>query len=129
VAVALGGDPATMYTPTAPLPPGIDEYLFSGFLRRSPLAVTAAIGSDLRVPAEADFVIEGYVDTTEPRGMEGPFGDHTGFYTPEDMFPVFHVERITHRKGAVYPATIVGRPPMEDFYLGGATEGIARKRV
>lgn len=124
VAVALGADPATMYTPTAPLPPGIDEYLFSGFLRRSPLQVTTAMGSDLRIPAEAEIVLEGYVDTTEPLGLEGPFGDHTGFYTPPDWFPVFHIERITRRKQAIYPATIVGRPPMEDFYLGGATERI-----
>ena len=124
VAVALGGDPATMYTPTAPLPPGIDEYLFSGFLRRSALGVTTAIGSELRVPAESEIVLEGYVDTEEPLGMEGPFGDHTGFYTPADAFPIFHVERVTHRKDAIYPATIVGRPPMEDFYLGGATERI-----
>ncbi len=124
VAVALGADPATMYTPTAPLPPGIDEYLFSGFLRRAALHVAEAVGSDLRVPAEAEIVLEGYVDTTEAPGMEGPFGDHTGFYTPEDSFPYFHVERITMRKNAVYPSTIVGRPPMEDFYLGGATERI-----
>lgn len=124
VAVALGADPATMYSPTAPLPPGIDEYLFSGFLRRTPVMVTEATLSDLRVPAEAEIVLEGYVDTTEPKGMEGPFGDHTGFYTPEDLFPYFHVERITMRRGAVYPSTIVGRPPVEDAYLGGATERI-----
>jgi 4-hydroxy-3-polyprenylbenzoate decarboxylase len=124
VVVALGADPTTMYTPTAPLPPGIDEYLFSGFLRRSPLHVTEALSSDLRVPAEAEIVLEGYVDTTEPLGMEGPFGDHTGFYTPADAFPLFNVERITHRENAIYPSTIVGRPPMEDFYLGGATERI-----
>lgn len=124
VAVALGGDPITMYTPTAPLPPGIDEYLFSGFLRKAPLLVTECTTSDLRVPAESDFVLEGYVDPHEPFGMEGPFGDHTGFYTAADLYPVFHVERITHRRGAIYPSTIVGRPPMEDFYLGGATERI-----
>ncbi len=124
VAVALGADPATMYTPTAPLPPGIDEYLFSGFLRRESLRVTEAVGSDLRVPAEAEIVLEGYVDTTAELGMEGPFGDHTGFYTPADRFPYFHVERITMREGAVYPSTIVGRPPVEDVYLGGATERI-----
>lgn len=124
VVVALGADPATMYTPTAPLPPAIDEYLFSGFLRRKPLQVTNATSSDLRIPAEADFVLEGYVDTTEDHAMEGPFGDHTGFYTPADLFPYFHVERITHRRNAVYPSTIVGIPPMEDFYLGGATERI-----
>ena len=124
VVVALGGDPATMYTPTAPLPPGIDEYLFSGFLRKEPLLTANSIGDGLRIPAEAEIVLEGYVDPAEPFGMEGPFGDHTGFYTPPDLFPVFHVERITRRKQAVYPTTIVGRPPMEDFYMGGATEQI-----
>ncbi len=124
VVVALGADAATMYTPTAPLPPAIDEYLFSGFLRRKPLQVCNATTAELRIPAEADIVLEGYVDTTEEHAMEGPFGDHTGFYTPADMFPYFHVERITHRRNAVYPSTIVGIPPMEDFYLGGATERI-----
>lgn len=124
VVVALGADATTMYTPTAPLPPAIDEYLFSGFLRRKPLQVCNALGAELRVPAEAEIVLEGYVDTTEPYGTEGPFGDHTGFYTPPDQFPVFHIERITHRRNAIYPSTIVGRPPMEDFYLGGATERI-----
>ncbi len=124
VAVAIGADPATMYTPTAPLPPGIDEYLFSGFLRREPLLVTEATLSDLRVPAEAEIVLEGWVDPAEPLGMEGPFGDHTGFYTPADRFPLFHVERVTMREDAVYASTIVGRPPMEDYYLGGATERI-----
>ncbi len=124
VAVALGADPATMYTPTAPLPPGVDEYLFSGFLRREALPVVEATTSDLRIPAEAEIVLEGYVDPAEPLGMEGPFGDHTGFYTPADLFPVFHVERITMRREAIYPATIVGIPPVEDVYLGGATERI-----
>jgi 4-hydroxy-3-polyprenylbenzoate decarboxylase len=124
VAVAIGADATTMYTPSAPLPPGIDEYLFSGFLRREPLYVTESLSEGLRLPAEADIVLEGYVDPNEPLGMEGPFGDHTGFYTPPDLFPVFHVEKITMREHAVYPTTIVGRPPMEDFYLGGATERI-----
>lgn len=124
VVVALGADATTMYTPTAPLPPGIDEYLFSGFLRREPLMVTNALTAELRIPAEAEIVLEGYVDPAEPLGMEGPFGDHTGFYTPPDLFPVFHIEKITMRKNALYPTTIVGRPPMEDFYLGGATERI-----
>jgi 4-hydroxy-3-polyprenylbenzoate decarboxylase len=124
VAVAIGADATTMYTPSAPLPPGIDEYLFSGFLRREPLYVTESLSEGLRIPAEADIVLEGYVDPHEPLGMEGPFGDHTGFYTPADLFPVFHVEKITMREQAVYPTTIVGRPPMEDFYLGGATERI-----
>ncbi|HEX7050541.1 MAG TPA: menaquinone biosynthesis decarboxylase [Longimicrobiales bacterium] len=123
VAVVLGADPTTMYTPTAPLPPGIDEYLFSGFLRRAPL-LTTVTEAGLRIPAHAEIVLEGYVDPAEPPGPEGPFGDHTGFYTPVDLFPVFHVERITRREAAIYPATIVGRPPMEDYYLGGATERI-----
>ncbi len=124
VVVALGADVTTMYTPSAPLPPGIDEYLFSGFLRREPLMVTNALSVDLRIPAQAEIVLEGYVDPREPLGLEGPFGDHTGFYTPPDRFPVFHVEKITMRKRAIYPTTIVGRPPMEDFYLGGASERI-----
>lgn len=124
VVVALGADATTMYTPTAPLPPGIDEYLFSGFLRREPLMTARASSADLQIPAEAEIVLEGYVDPSEPLGMEGPFGDHTGFYTPADEFPLFHVEKITMRRNPIYPTTIVGRPPMEDFYLGGATERI-----
>lgn len=125
VVVALGADPATMYTPTAPLPPGIDEYLFSGFLRGKPLLTARALTEpEMRVPAEAEIVLEGYVDPAEPLEVEGPFGDHTGFYTNADLFPVFHVSTITMRKNPVYPSTIVGRPPMEDFYMGGATERI-----
>jgi 4-hydroxy-3-polyprenylbenzoate decarboxylase len=122
VVVALGADATTMYTPTAPLPPGIDECLFSGFLRRKPLQLASSLSAELRVPAEAEIVLEGFVDTTEELGLEGPFGDHTGFYTPTDRFPRFYVERVTHRRAAIYPSTIVGRPPMEDFYLGAATE-------
>jgi len=124
VVVALGADAATMYTPTAPLPPGIDEYLFSGFLRKEPLQIAPATTCDLMIPAEAEIVLEGYVDPDEPFGLEGPFGDHTGFYTPADWFPTFHVTTVTMRRNAVYPATIVGIPPVEDFYLGGATERI-----
>ena len=124
VAVAIGADATTMYTPTAPLPPGIDESLCRGCLRGEPLYVCDAVGSDLRIPAEAEIVLEGYVDPSEPMGMEGPFGDHTGFYTPPDLFPLFHIETVTLRKNALYATTIVGRPPMEDFYLGGATERI-----
>jgi 4-hydroxy-3-polyprenylbenzoate decarboxylase len=124
VVVALGADPTTMYTPTAPLPPGIDEYLFSGFLRKEPLMTTTALTADLRIPAEAEIVLEGYVDPNEPLQLEGPFGDHTGFYTPADYFPIFHITTITMRRNAIYPATIVGIPPMEDFYIGGATERI-----
>jgi 4-hydroxy-3-polyprenylbenzoate decarboxylase len=124
VVVALGGDPATMYTPTAPLPPGINEYLFGGFLRKQPVYTAKALTADIDVPAEAEIVLEGYVDTTEALAIEGPFGDHTGFYTLEEEYPTFHVTTVTMRKKPVYPATLVGRPPVEDVYLGGATERI-----
>lgn len=124
VVVALGGDPATMYTPTAPLPPGINEFLFGGFLRREPVYTATALTADLEVPAEAEIVLEGYVDPEEPFAIEGPFGDHTGFYTLEDPYPVFHVTTVTMRRNPIYPATLVGRPPVEDVYLGGTTERI-----
>ncbi|HET7462137.1 MAG TPA: menaquinone biosynthesis decarboxylase, partial [Longimicrobium sp.] len=124
VVVAIGGDPATMYTPSAPLPPGIDEYLFGGFLRREPVYTAKALTAELTIPAEAEIVLEGYVDTDEALAIEGPFGDHTGFYTLEDPYPVFHVTTVTMREDPVYPATLVGRPPVEDVYLGGATERI-----
>jgi 4-hydroxy-3-polyprenylbenzoate decarboxylase len=123
VAVALGGDPAFTYAATAPLPDMIDEMVFAGFLRKSPVELVKCKTVDLEVPADAEFVIEGYVPANERR-TEGPFGDHTGFYTLEDEYPVFKVTAITHRKDAVYPATIVGRPPMEDGWLGKATERI-----
>jgi 4-hydroxy-3-polyprenylbenzoate decarboxylase len=121
VAVVLGGDPALTYAATAPLPPGIDEMLFAGFLRKGPVHLVKAKTVDLEVPADAEFVIEGLVDPTEMR-MEGPFGDHTGYYSLADMYPVLHVTAITHRKNPVYPCTIVGKPPMEDGWLGKATE-------
>jgi 4-hydroxy-3-polyprenylbenzoate decarboxylase len=124
VAVALGGDPAAIYSATAPLPPAIDEYLFTGFLRGEPLRLVKAVTCDLEVPAESDLVLEGYVDPSEPVYPEGPFGDHTGFYTAESEYPAFHVTAITMRQDAVYPATIVGRPPMEDYWMGHATERI-----
>ena len=124
VVVAIGGDPATMYTPTAPLPPGIDEYLFGGFLRREPVYIAKALTADLQIPAEAEIVLEGYVDPSEPLATEGPFGDHTGFYTLEEPYPTFHVTTVTMRRNPLYPATLVGRPPVEDVYLGGATERI-----
>ncbi|HET7275249.1 MAG TPA: menaquinone biosynthesis decarboxylase [Longimicrobiaceae bacterium] len=124
VVVALGGDPVTMYTPTAPLPPGISEYLFGGFLRREPVYIAKALTAELDIPAEAEIVLEGYVDLEEPYAVEGPFGDHTGFYTLEEDYPVFHVTTVTMRKDPVYPSTLVGRPPVEDVYLGGATERI-----
>jgi 4-hydroxy-3-polyprenylbenzoate decarboxylase len=124
VAVALGGDPATIYSATAPLPPIVDEYLFAGFLRREPVRLVKTVTCDLEAPADADLVLEGFVDPNEPLIPEGPFGDHTGFYTAESEYPTFHVTAITMRSDAVYPATIVGRPPMEDFWLGHATERI-----
>ncbi len=124
VAIALGGDPASMYAASAPLPPTVDEFLFAGFLRRSPVRLVKALTSDLEVPAEAEIVIEGYIDPAEPLVVEGPFGDHTGFYSLADKYPQVHVTAITMRRDAIYPATIVGRPPMEDYYLGHATERI-----
>lgn len=124
VAIALGADPATMYSASAPLPPTVDEFLFSGFLRREPVPLAKAVSFDLLVPAEAEIVIEGWIDPTEPLVTEGPFGDHTGFYSLADLYPCVHVEAVTHRADAIYPATIVGRPPMEDYYLGHATERI-----
>jgi 4-hydroxy-3-polyprenylbenzoate decarboxylase len=124
VAIALGGDPPSMYSASAPLPPNIDEYLFAGFLRRKPVTLARAITSDLLVPAEAELVIEGYIDPAEPLVLEGPFGDHTGFYSLADYYPAVHVTAVTMRSSPFYPCTIVGPPPMEDFYLGHATERI-----
>lgn len=122
VAVAFGGDPALTYAATAPLPDGIDEWMFAGFLRGKSVEHVKCKTVDLEVPADADFVLEGYVDPSEEMFDEGPFGDHTGYYTPIDAFPRFHVTCVTHRKNAVYPATLVGPPPMEDAWLGKATE-------
>lgn len=121
VAVCLGGDPAYTYSATAPLPKEIDEMMFAGFLRKQTVELVKCKTIDVSVPRDVDFVIEGYVDPAERR-IEGPFGDHTGYYTPAEPFPVFHVTAITHRKDPVYPATIVGPPPMEDAWLGKATE-------
>lgn len=123
VAVALGGSPAVTYAASAPLPPDIDELMLAGFLNEKPVDIVKGEKVDLYVPAEADFIIEGYVDPHEER-MEGPFGDHTGFYSAADMYPVFHVTCITCRNDAVYPATVVGKPPMEDCYMAKATERI-----
>jgi 4-hydroxy-3-polyprenylbenzoate decarboxylase len=122
VAVAFGGDPALTYAATAPLPDGIDEWMFAGFLRGKSVEHVRCKTVDLEVPACADFVLEGYVDPSEELFAEGPFGDHTGYYTPVDAFPRFHVTAITRRKDAIYPATVVGPPPMEDEWLGKATE-------
>jgi len=122
VSVALGCDPAITYAATAPLPKMIDEMMFAGFLRKSPVKLVKSITNDIYVPADAEFVIEGYVDVNEALRLEGPFGDHTGYYSLTDYYPVFHVTCITHKKNPVYPATIVGKPPMEDCYMGKATE-------
>ena len=121
VAIFLGGDPVFPFAATAPLPDGLDEFLLAGYLRKKSVELVKCETNDLEVPANADFVIEGYVDPREPLRDEGPFGDHTGYYTLPEPYPVFHITAITHRKDAVYPATIVGIPPMEDFYIGGAS--------
>ena len=120
VAVTIGGDPAYTFAATAPLPDGLDEILFAGFVRRKSVELVKCLTNDLEVPADVDFVLEGYVQPGETR-PEGPFGDHTGFYTAVEDYPVFHLTAITHRREAVYPTTIVGVPPMEDFYLGSAS--------
>ena len=124
VAIAVGADPASLYSASAPLPPMIDEFIFAGFLRKSPVELVKAVTCDLEVPAEAEFVIEGYIDPAEPLVTEGPFGDHTGYYSLADLYPRVHVTAVTMRKQPVYAATLVGRPPMEDYYLGHATERI-----
>jgi 4-hydroxy-3-polyprenylbenzoate decarboxylase len=122
LAACLGGDPAMIYAATAPLPDQIDEILFTGFLRKKRVELIKCVTVEVEVPANSDIVIEGYVDPDEPLRREGPFGDHTGFYSLADDYPVFHVTCITHKKNPIYPTTIVGRPPMEDAYLGKATE-------
>lgn len=123
VAVALGGDPVSMFSGVCPLPPGIDEFLFSGFLRGDPVELVKCRTLDLEVPAQSEIVLEGYVDMEEKR-MEGPFGDHTGYYSLAKEFPVFHVQCLTRRKNPIYPTTIVGRPPMEDGCMAKAIERI-----
>jgi 4-hydroxy-3-polyprenylbenzoate decarboxylase len=124
VTVTLGGDPAYTYVATAPLPDNFDEYILAGFIRRKRVELVKCLTNELEIPADVDFVIEGYVDPGEDLILEGPFGDHTGFYSLAGYFPRFHVTCITHRKNAVYPATIVGIPPMEDAFMGMATERI-----
>jgi 4-hydroxy-3-polyprenylbenzoate decarboxylase len=121
VSIFIGGDPVFTFAATAPLPDGLDEFLLAGYLRKKSIELVKCETNDLEVPANADFVIEGYVDPKEPLREEGPFGDHTGYYTLPEPYPVFHITAITHRKDAVYPATIVGIPPMEDFYIGSAS--------
>jgi 4-hydroxy-3-polyprenylbenzoate decarboxylase len=123
VAVAIGLDPAVIYSASAPLPPEIDEMVFAGFLRQKPVNLVACKTVDLEVPATAEIILEGYVDQSELK-EEGPFGDHTGFYSLADLFPVFHLTAITHRHNPIYQTTIVGKPPQEDCYLGKATERI-----
>jgi 4-hydroxy-3-polyprenylbenzoate decarboxylase len=123
VAVAIGADPAVCYSASAPLPYGIDEFLLAGFIRKSAVPLVKCRTVDLEIPATAEIVLEGYIDPQEMR-LEGPFGDHTGYYSQDGDYPVFHVTAITHRKNPVYLTTIVGRPPQEDYYLGKATERI-----
>ena len=124
VVIVIGADPASMYSASAPLPPTVDEFIFAGFLRRKPVLLAKALTCDLEVPADADFVLEGYIDPAEALVTEGPFGDHTGFYSLADLYPQVHVTAVTMRRDPIFPATIVGRPPMEDYYLGHATERI-----
>ncbi len=121
VAVSLGGDPAIIWSGSAPLPPDIDEMMLAGFLRGKPVELVRCVSQPLEVPAAADIIIEGYLDPNEQR-MEGPFGDHTGYYSLADNYPVMHVTAITRRKRPIYPTTIVGKPPMEDYWMGKATE-------
>jgi 4-hydroxy-3-polyprenylbenzoate decarboxylase len=123
VAIALGGDPAMIYAASAPLPPGIDEVVFAGWLRGAGVEMVACRTVDLEVPAQAEIVLEGWVDPAERR-VEGPFGDHTGYYSLAREYPVFHLQAVTRRARPIYPTTIVGRPPQEDYWLGKATERI-----
>jgi 4-hydroxy-3-polyprenylbenzoate decarboxylase len=123
VAIALGGDPALIYAASAPLPPGIDEVVFAGWLRGAGVEMVRCRTIDLEVPAQAEIVLEGYVDPAERR-LEGPFGDHTGYYSLAREYPVFHLTAVTRRARPIYPTTIVGRPPQEDYWLGKATERI-----
>lgn len=124
VAVALGGDPVYAYAATAPLPEGIDEYLLAGFLRDKAVTLVDCLTQPLRVPADCDFIIEGYIDKNDNLVTEGPFGDHTGFYSLADLYPLLHITCISHKKNAIYPATLVGVPPQEDKYIAYATEKI-----
>ena len=123
VAVAIGTDPATTFSAIVPAPPEVEEYIIAGFLRQAPVELVQCETVDLQVPAHAEIVLEGYVELGELRS-EGPFGDHTGFYTLPDDYPVFHITCITHRKDPIYAATIVGKPPMEDAWMGLAVERI-----
>src|SRR5207245_635317 len=124
VAIALGGDPASVYAASAPLPPTIDEFLFAGFLRKEPVRLAKAITSDLEVPADAEIVLAGYVVTCAELWLSGRVGHHSGFYSLADYYPKEHVTAVTMRAEPIWPQTIVGRPPMEDYWLGHATERI-----
>ncbi len=124
VAIAIGADPVVTYCASAPLPEDVDEFLFAGIIREKPVELVKCKTVDLEVPADTEIVIEGYVDPSEPLVDEGPFGDHTGFYTPVDKYPQMHITAITHRKDPIYQTTIVGKPPMEDGWMGKATERI-----
>ncbi|MDR0724384.1 MAG: menaquinone biosynthesis decarboxylase, partial [Prevotellaceae bacterium] len=129
IAVSLGGDPVYTWCAASPLPENVDEYLFAGFLRKKSVRLVKCLTQDIEVPEDSDFVIEGYIDPRDAFVSEGPFGDHTGFYSLQDLYPQMHVTCITHRKGAVYPATIVGVPTQEDFYLSKAIEKIFLKPI
>ncbi|MCL1998316.1 MAG: menaquinone biosynthesis decarboxylase [Turicibacter sp.] len=122
ISVAIGADPATIYAATAPLPKIVNEIMFAGYLRKFPVPMVKSVTNEIYVPANSEFVLEGFVDTTEPLRKEGPFGDHTGYYSEVDDYPVFHLTKITRKRNPVYNATIVGKPPMEDCYMGKATE-------
>ena len=124
VVVALGGDPIYVFTAACPLPPNVDEYMFAGFLRKKKVELVKCLTQEMYVPADVDIVIEGYVDPNEDFILEGPFGDHTGYYSLADYYPKFHITCITHKKNAIYPATIVGIPPQEDAWIGKAIERI-----
>ena len=129
VSVVLGGDPVYTYSATAPLPENVDEYILAGFLRNKNVNLVKCITNDLYIPSDADIVIEGYIDTSEDFFFEGPFGDHTGYYSLPDYYPKFHVTCITHKDNAIFPATVVGVPPQEDAFLGLATERIFLKPI
>jgi 4-hydroxy-3-polyprenylbenzoate decarboxylase len=124
VCIVVGADPASINSASAPLPPMVDEFIFAGFLRKSPVHLTKAVSCDLEVPWDAEIVLEGYIDPREALVVEGPFGDHTGYYSEADLYPQVHLTAVTMREQPTYATTIVGKPPMEDLYLGHATERI-----
>lgn len=129
VTVTLGGDPIYTYAATAPLPEGVDEYLLAGFLRNKPVNLVPCLTNELYVPEDVDFVLEGYIDLKESKCTEGPFGDHTGFYSLPDLYPIFHITAITHKPEAIYPVTLVGIPPQEDACIAHATEQLFKEPI